>query len=166
MTSDSKTHTELSTLGRPSWDDTWINQAEVISQRSLCSRAKVGCAAVDEEQHVLAMTYNGPPPGYEAEGECINWCPRAQGVGAIGNDYSNCPSNHAEMNAVARMPRTPGRAVTVYINRLCCSTCAKALAAAGVTRIVCRKTDIDGHLGLETTLTYLSDCGVAVDFME
>ena len=143
-----------------------MDVADIGGARSKCTRARVGCVIVDEAQNVLAVSYNGPPPHYPAEGSCINWCPRAQGLGGTTNDYSNCPSTHAEINAISRMSRNHGVTTTAYVNRMCCNTCAKALASAGVSRVVCKVTDIDGHLDSEGVATYLAACGVILDLME
>lgn len=149
---------------RPSWDVVWMRMANLFGQRSLCDRAKVGCVLVDEDHNILAASYNGPPPGYEVEGTCRWWCPRAMGMGNLTNDYSNCPSNHAEINAISRMRPGNGE-ITAYINRFCCHTCAKALASAGISRVVCLDTSMDKHLGIDDTLQFLSDCGVYVSFL-
>jgi len=135
-----------------------------VSERSLCDRAQVGCIVVDEDQNVLASTYNGPPPGFEVSGTCKNWCPRAMGKGEISNDYSNCFSSHAEINGIARMIPT-NKKTTAYINRACCNSCAKALAAANVSRVVCLTTDYDGHLNSDDTENFLLQSGVVVDYL-
>src|SRR5690242_17090044 len=123
MTSDLKKPTEWNASLRPSWEITWMSVAEVISHRSQCSKAQVGCVVVDEDQQVLSASYNGPPPGTSFKGPCSGWCRRAV-TGESTPDYSNCPSSHAEINAIARMPRTT-KATTIYINRMCCFSCAK-----------------------------------------
>ena len=166
MTNDSKNPIEQSiSTNRPSWDQMWIKTSKLIAQRSRCSRAQVGAVFVDDDKNVLAMSYNGPPSGLDVEGDCINWCPRAQGMGGISNDYSNCPSNHAEINGLLRMVSTDS-GITAYINRLCCMTCTKALAAANVSRVVCLITDIDAHLDTEATIVYLRSCGIQFDLIE
>lgn len=168
MTNDLNESTSQSTSTnlprRPTWDAVWMRMSDILAQRSRCDRAKVGCILVDEKKNILAATYNGPPPGYEVEGTCRSWCPRAMGIGEVSNDYSNCPSSHAEINAVARMRPADG-AITAYVNRMCCSSCAKALAAAGVSRVVCLVTDIDGHLNGEKTEEFLIQCGVQFDYL-
>lgn len=144
MTNDLKKPTGSNTSSRPSWDETWMSVADTIARRSQCSKAQVGCVVVDEDQQVLAASYNGPPPGSDYSGPCSDWCKRAI-TGESTPDYSNCPSSHAEINAIARMPRTT-KETTIYINRMCCFSCAKAIASAGIGRVVYKITDIDGHI--------------------
>jgi dCMP deaminase len=168
-TSASNEPTESSTSVKPArraeWNEVWMQMANVISRRSRCDRAEVGCIIVDEDQNILAAAYNGPAPGWVVPeskfvtSTCNEWCPRAQGIGGTTSDYSNCPSNHAEINAIARMTPTT-KHTRAYVNRLCCVTCAKALAAAGVSMVMCQKTDIDGHIDTTTIRNYLESCDI------
>lgn len=150
---------------RPEWADIWMQMADVIAQRSRCDRAKVGAVIVDEDQNILAAAYNGPAPTWVTHASisvfsnCSDWCPRAQGIGGTSPDYSNCPSNHAEINAIARMTPTT-KEKRAYVNRLCCITCAKALAAAGVSMVMCKNTEIDGHIDSALIQEYLENCGI------
>lgn len=154
---ESSTSTETVFI-RPTWDRVWMQVADTIAQRSLCSRAQVGCVVVDDDQSVLAASYNGPPPGYTTSGPCKNWCERAKTGPSVS--YDSCPANHAEINAIARMASVSG--TTFYINRMCCMTCAKAMASAKVRRVVCKLTDIDGHFDSEKIVEFLNNCGVSV----
>jgi deoxycytidylate deaminase len=133
--------------------------ADTIGSRSKCSRAKVGVVVVDQNQSVLAASYNGPPPGLDVDGWCTGWCDRAKS--GPSDSYDNCPANHAEINAITRMPASEG--ATVYINRMCCFTCAKALASAKVSRVVCKYTDLDGHIDDTKIIEFLTACGVRLD---
>ena len=164
MTNESKGPTGSNTSSRLSWDETWMAVANIIGQRSQCSRAQVGCVVVDEDQQVLSASYNGPPPGSSYEGPCRMWCMRAM-TGGTSPSYENCPSIHAEVNAIARMPRTT-KSKTIYINRFCCFSCAKAIAAAGISRVVFQVTDIDSHLSLGDTEGYLKDSGITISGLE
>jgi dCMP deaminase len=167
MTSDSNAPTESSTSSkpwyRPEWDDIWIQMADVIAQRSKCDRAKTGAVIVDEDQNILAAAYNGPAPTWYVDSintnNCTAWCPRAQGIGGTTSDYSNCPANHAEINALARMTPTTKK-TRAYVNRLCCITCTKAMAAAGVSEVVCKLTDLDGHIDSSLVEEYFEACNI------
>lgn len=138
-----------------------MSVADTISLRSQCSKAQVGCVIVDEDQVVLAASYNGPPPGSSYDGPCSGWCKRAI-TGIATQDYSNCPSVHAEVNAIARMPRTTKR-TTIYINRMCCFSCAKTIASAGISRVVYLEVDIDAHLSTSDTAQYLNDANIDIE---
>jgi dCMP deaminase len=136
--------------------------ADTISNRSLCSRAQVGCVIVAEDQSVLAVSYNGPPAGYEVEGQCVDWCPRALGVGGLAADYDNCPTVHAEVNACARAPQIRLRNATAYSTRASCLNCCKTLAASGIVRLVHRVSSVDSHRKPEASEEFLRSCGIEV----
>lgn len=148
---------------RPAWDQVWLEAAQNIARRSLCSRAQVGAVIVANDQTVLSMSYNGPPPGFVVSGTCDSWCPRARGEGGTGNGYDNCPSAHAEANGVARLDRSRVKGATVYVNRSMCLQCAKLVAAAGVSRVVHQVTEDDLHRDPEGVEKFLRECGVQVE---
>jgi len=148
---------------RPSWDAIWMSFADSIARRSKCSRAQVGSVLVSGDQSVLSASYNGPPPNYPAEGSCVSWCPRARGEGGTGSSYDNCPSVHAEVNAIARADHSRISGATVYTNRSTCYGCAKTLAAAGVVRVVHRVTNDDLHRDPDAVEEFLRTCGVVVE---
>ena len=137
--------------------------ADTIATRSKCTRAIVGCVIVDAEQNVLAASYNGPPAAFEAVGPCTNWCPRSRGEGGIGSSYDNCPSTHAEINGIARVDRSRTIGATAYVTRACCISCAKALASAGIVRVVHRVDSVDMHRNPDATEEFLKQCNVTVE---
>lgn len=135
---------------RPDWDAYFLNIAKAIAWRADCRRAKFGAVIVDAEQRIKATGYNGAP---RKGGSCLaGECPRGLlsraeqpshfdgGLGA--QDFSNCISLHAEMNAVAYAGHTPGG--VIYIAALdrdhCipCDMCGKLIKAAGIERVVCQ----------------------------
>lgn len=150
------------TDNRPSWDEIWMTMADTMSLRSKCCRAQVGCVIVSESQNVLAASYNGPPANYTAEGSCELWCPRGRGEGTMDATYSNCPTVHAEVNAVARADHSKISGATAYSTRSTCINCAKSLAAAGIIRLVHRVEDIDMHRNPTEVEDFLTDCGIEV----
>lgn len=113
-----------------------MTTALVYSERSLCSRAQVGAVACDSERRVVAVGWNSPPAGVETGGRtCEAWCPRGAGI-SHRPGYSDCTTVHAELNALLYADRGELRGGTVYVTRVPCAACAKAIAAAGVARIV------------------------------
>lgn len=150
-------------MSRPDWDEIWMQFADTIALRSKCCRAQVGCVIVDKDQNVLSASYNGPPSNYAAEGSCIDWCPRGRGEGGVGASYANCPTVHAEVNSIARVDRSRTVGATAYVTRASCYSCAKAMAAAGIIKLVHRVDDIDMHRDPEATEKFLRDCGIEVE---
>lgn len=151
---------------RITWDQVWMGMADIMAQRSKCCRAQVGCVIVSESQNLLAASYNGPPANYTAEGSCELWCPRGRGEGIMDATYSNCPTVHAEVNAVARTDHSEIIGATAYSTRSTCINCAKSLAAAGIVRLVHRVEDIDSHRNPTDVEDFLQECGIKVERWE
>jgi dCMP deaminase len=132
---------------RPTWDKTYMDFAEIVGQRSRCSRDQVGCVIVTDDNRVASACYNGPPPratetgAIPRDGRCINWCPRAMYAVAgepVHDGYADCYSNHAESNAIARANWTDIAGGTAYVTSTPCIACAKNLVAAQLGRVVFR----------------------------
>jgi dCMP deaminase len=112
---------------RPSWDEYFLKLAMLASERSTCPRMHVGCVFV-RDKFVLATGYNGSLPGL----------PHCEDVGCLIVDNHCVRTNHAEINALSQAV-THGvniKGSTAYITNMSCTTCAKALIAAGIKRVV------------------------------
>jgi len=112
---------------RPSWDEYFLKLAMLASERATCPRMHCGCVLV-KEKNVVATGYNGSIPGDE----------HCEDVGCLVIDNHCARTNHAEMNALAQAAKL-GHSVDgsiAYITNMSCTTCAKALIAAGIKRIV------------------------------
>ena len=113
--------------GRPSWDKYFLKLAMLASERATCPRMHCGCVLV-KDRFVLATGYNGSLPGQ----------PHCDDVGCLIVDNHCVRTNHAEINALVQAT-THGvniKGATAYITNMSCTTCAKALLAAGIVRVV------------------------------
>lgn len=154
---------------RQSWDETWFMVAQVIAQRSLCVRDKVGAVIVDKSNRIVATGYNGPPTGFvHNDAPCAEWCGRARKT-AIGvphhelwTDYADCPSNHAEANALSVCDRSARVGGTIYVTSHSCMGCAKLIANSGLTAIYVRPKTLAAHRDPLTTYDFLEKCGIDV----
>ncbi len=112
---------------RPSWDEYFLKVAMLVSERATCPRMHVGCVLVKDKQ-ILATGYNGSIPG---DAHC-------EDDGCIIVDNHCVRTNHAEINAITQCARhgivTDG--AKAYVTNMPCTTCSKALIAAGVKEIV------------------------------
>lgn len=125
---------------RPSWNDYFLEIAEVVSLRADCQRRQVGCVLVDEDHRIIGTGYNGTEPGGAS---CLKGeCPRGLLGYDVVEEFTNydsgpgkCVSTHAEINALI-WARTSCKGATAYVTDQPCPTCAKALAAAGVRQVV------------------------------
>lgn len=133
---------------RPSWDEYFLKLAMLASERATCPRMHCGCVLV-KDRFVLATGYNGSLPGQ----------PHCEDVGCLIVDNHCVRTNHAEMNALIQAARhgvnTTG--ATAYITNMSCTTCAKALIAAGIKRVVVFS---DFHDTLATQ--FYKDAGVEI----
>jgi dCMP deaminase len=99
----------------------------LASERSTCPRMHCGCVIV-KDKFVLATGYNGSLPGL----------PHCEDEGCLIVDNHCVRTNHAEINALTQAV-THGvniKGSTAYITNMSCTTCAKALIAAGIKRVV------------------------------
>lgn len=134
-------------MTRPTWDDTWLDVANVVARRSVCVNAQIGAVIVDATNRIVATGYNGPPAGFfdtravrDVPPEigdigCAAFCPRA--VGERDADYHNCAAVHAEANALMFCDRREREGGTIYVTAVPCVSCAKIIANSGAARVVC-----------------------------
>ncbi|MEN8139650.1 MAG: cytidine/deoxycytidylate deaminase family protein [Thermodesulfobacteriota bacterium] len=119
---------------RPSWPEYFRDIAELVAQRSTCTRRKVGAVLV-RDKRVMATGYNGVPTGIShcAEVGCL----RAQLKVPSGERHELCRGLHAEQNAIIQAA-THGVSISgcdLYCTNSPCSICAKMLINAQVRRI-------------------------------
>lgn len=156
---------ELNTPRRPTWDETWMAIAHVIAARSKCSRRQVGAVIITADNQQVAASYNGAPAGMNVVGRCIDWCARAQSAPvdeppSETTGYHNCPSIHAEANALLFSDRTRIAGGTIYVTSAVCIDCAKLIANSGLKRVVMEVHPGDLHRDPVRVAAYLADCGV------
>lgn len=83
----------------------------------------------------------------------------------LEKDYSDCPSLHAEMNALLRGDRNAREGGTIYVTSGVCMGCAKAIANSGLTMVVVDHMwkNIDTtHRNLDASYSFLERCGITV----
>jgi dCMP deaminase len=145
------------------WIDVWFEVAEVISQRSRCSRAQIGAVIVNGDQRIISTGYNNPARGFQpSDGECLEWCERAQGKTGLGSAYDGCPSIHAESNALLYVDRSSIQNGTIYITAPPCMQCAKLISNSGLSTVRCLIGEEDSHRNPEVVIEYLENCGIKV----
>lgn len=96
--------------------------ARVVSMRSTCHRLNVGAIIVCDN-NIVAMGYNGSPPGQE---HCLgNDCSLSQSGGCT-------KTIHAEMNAWNRLSNEyKSEPLDLYVTHSPCLNCAKVLIEGG-----------------------------------
>ena len=155
-------------MSRPSWDRTWLDVADVIARRSRCSRSQVGAVIVDAMNRVVATGYNGPPANWEgvASDSCTDWCDRGRSGPTTETivSYVDCPSSHAEINALMFVDRRVAEGGTIYITGHVCWTCAKAIANSGLKRVVVRDDQAASHRTPERSYELLERSRIEVSY--
>lgn len=124
---------------RPTWDEYFLQMADLVGMRGTCDRGYVGCV-ITRDRRILATGYAGSPMGL----------PHCDEVGhemhtvtnEDGTTSRHCiRTTHSETNAIANAARF-GVAIdggTIYVKMVPCYTCAKIIINAGIKRVVCVK---------------------------
>ncbi|MBF0385953.1 MAG: cytidine/deoxycytidylate deaminase family protein [Candidatus Omnitrophica bacterium] len=139
-------------MTRPDWDKYFLKLAMLASERATCPRMHCGCVLV-KEKSVIATGYNGSIPGDD----------HCEDVGCLVVENHCLRTNHAEMNALTQAAKH-GNSVdgaTAYVTNMPCTTCAKAIIAAGIKRVVVFS---DYHDTLATQ--FFAKAGVTIDKIE
>ena len=143
---------------RPSWDEYFMQIADVAATRSTCLRRHVGAVLV-HDRHILATGFNGVPAGIE---HCLTrGCLREELGIPSGQQHELCRGLHAEQNALIQASRHGGIAgdgATLYCTAHPCVQCTKMLINAGVKRIVYRDSYPD-----ELSSVLLAEAGIATE---
>ena len=145
-------------MKRPSWDEYFMEMAELTAKRTTCMRRHVG-AVIVKDRHAIATGYNGAPSGImhcEERGGCI----RQQLNVPSGQRHELCMALHAEQNAIIQAA-VMGNSVeggTIYITHQPCAICAKMILNAGIKRIVIKEGYPD-----ELAASILDEAGLKVE---
>lgn len=108
---------------RISWDEYALLMAKASSLRSEDPYRKVGACALNHQNMVLAVGYNGLASGKNVEADF--WKDREERLKYM---------IHAEVNCLSLLKR--GEVKTLAVTLLPCSSCAVAIAAYGVKSVV------------------------------
>ncbi|MBR5129359.1 MAG: cytidine/deoxycytidylate deaminase family protein [Firmicutes bacterium] len=145
-------------MKRPTWDEYFMEMAELTAKRSTCMRRSVG-AVIVKDRHAIATGYNGAPRGIahcEDRGGCI----RQQLNVPSGQRHEICMALHAEQNAIIQAAAM-GHSIeggTIYITHQPCAICAKMIINSGITRIVIKEGYPD-----ELAASILEEAGLKIE---
>ena len=123
---------------RLSWEEYFMNIAEMVSERGTCDRAYVGCLLVNKDHRIVSTGYNG----------AITGNPQCDEVGHKLRDGHCIATIHAEMNALLYCAK---EGITVrgshcYVTHFPCLNCTKALIMAGIRKIYYKEAyRVDPH---------------------
>jgi dCMP deaminase len=114
-------------MSRASWDEYFMGIGRQVATRSTCERKHVG-AVIVRDRSILATGYNGS----------IRGLPHCDEVGHLMENGHCVRTTHAEMNAIIQAAKNGTRieGADLYVTASPCWSCFKAIANAGVTRII------------------------------
>lgn len=133
-------------MKRPNWHELWMRVAQMIAERSVDQRLKVGCVIADwENRSVLGLGYNGDEVG----GPHV----------ADSTEPGQSGFVHAEINALIKAHAMHG--AIMYVTHSPCPVCARAIVNARIGRV------IYGELYREPRgVEILKNAGVSCDSLE
>jgi len=142
---------------RPSWDEYFMEMAEIASKRSTCLRRRVGAVLV-KNNHIISTGYNGAISGIK---HCEDvGCLREKLKIPSGQRHEICRGAHAEENTIiqAALHGTNTENAVLYTTFTPCTHCAKIIANAKIRKVVCKEKYPD-DLGIKL----LKEAGIEVE---
>ncbi len=132
---------------RPTWNEYFKNIVQCTSERSPCSRLKVGCILV-KDNRIISQGYNGFISGHPHNSVIIN-----------GHEIATI---HAEQNAIIDCAKRGVNCENsiAYITHFPCVNCLKFLVQAGIKEVYYindYKNDVEviEQLGINITINKL-----------
>ena len=124
-------------IKRPSWNEYFMEIADVVRGRSTCIRRKVG-ALIVLNKRILATGYNGTVSGLT---HCVDvGCLRDKMKIPSGERHELCRGLHAEQNALlfAAKSGEDMRGAVLFCTNQPCVVCAKMIIQSGIKKIIYR----------------------------
>ncbi|HWQ76408.1 MAG TPA: cytidine/deoxycytidylate deaminase family protein [Syntrophomonas sp.] len=141
---------------RPSWDQYFLELADLVASRSTCRRRQVGAVLVRKER-IISTGYNGAPRGLA---HCLEiGCLREEMQIPSGHRYELCRGVHAEQNAIinAAFYGVSTQDAIIYCTNQPCLICARMIINAGIIRVV-HRGDFDDSLAIQ----FLQEAGIEI----
>ncbi|MBX4189905.1 dCMP deaminase family protein [Candidatus Parcubacteria bacterium] len=138
---------------RPSWEEYFLEIAEVVSHRSTCSRAHVGAVLV-RDRFIISTGYNGAAKGM----------PHCDEVGHEIVDGHCIRVVHAEANAIIQAARL-GKSIegcTLYLTISPCYDCFKMIVNAGIKKVIYKNFYMSRYDASAKVLQLAKKAGVTI----
>lgn len=146
-------------MNRPTWEEYFMEVAQLVASRSTCLRRQVGAVLVRNER-IISTGYNGSPRGIVHCDE--TGCLRNTMNIPSGQRYELCRGVHAEQNAIINAAyygmATAG--TVLYCTEQPCLICARMIINAGIGLVV-----YSGNFQDDLALSLLKEAGVDITFM-
>ena len=142
----------MTTIKRPTWDEYFIEIAQVVAKRSTCIRRFYGSVIV-KDRILISTGFNGSARG-EANCVDVGLCVREKLKVPKGERYELCVAVHAEQNAIINGDPVKMKNATIYIagfnfdgtiaSGAPCLMCRRMIKNAMIERVV--YLDINGQI--------------------
>ena len=119
-------------MGKPEFDDIYMNLAVDLARRSHCVKAQVG-AVLTRDTRIISIGYNGPPSGTH---NCDEEWPE---TGCARDSKGNCSlALHAEENAIIYAVKNGVslEGTTLYTTLSPCLSCARLIYSSVVRKMI------------------------------
>jgi dCMP deaminase len=153
----------MSNLMKPKFIQAYMEVAKTFANLSSAKRLQVGAIVVKDDR-IISIGYNGTPTGWD--NCCEELALDVVGVAKDGKDivepYLKTKPEvlHAEMNAIAKLARSPesGEGASIFITHAPCIDCAKLIYQSGIKTVYYRTEyrSIDG-------IKFLEKCGLHIE---
>ena len=147
------------------WDELFILQAALISQKSKDPSTKVGCVIVNDDNVILSTGFNGFPRGIDEIHNESRW-KRPEKYHWV---------EHAERNAIFNAARVGVslNGAKAYLNwePKPCADCTRALIQAGIKQVIGPERTWKGvgtgkHYSIDYSDEMLREAGVKVTYID
>ncbi len=145
---------------RPSWNEYFLETADLVASRSTCLRRQVGAVLV-KDKRIIATGYNGAPRKLR---HCADiGCLRTEKDIPSGERYELCRGVHAEQNAIinAAYYGISTQDSVMYCTNQPCIICARMIINAGIVKVVHR-----GNFNDDIALDLMKEAGIELVVIE
>jgi dCMP deaminase len=126
-----------------SWDETFLEVAQLFAERSTCVKRQVGAILV-KDKRILSTGYNGTPSGLCNCNEVFCSGKDKEGFfpsfvkGFTHHEFAEKFEIHAEQNCIAFAAKNGINTedCTMYVTVAPCAQCAKLIIAAGIKKVI------------------------------
>ena len=146
---------------RASWDEYFMEIAEIVKTRATCIRRQIG-AVIVKDNRIITTGYNGAPSGLKHCTE-MGGCYREKLGIPSGQRHELCRALHAEQNAIIQAANLgiSTKDATIYVTLQPCVICAKMIINAGIIKVVYKGSYPD-----ELSLNMLKEAGIQLIEMQ
>lgn len=146
---------------RASWDEYFMQIAEIVKTRATCIRRQIG-AVIVKDNRIITTGYNGAPSGLKHCTE-MGGCYREKLGIPSGERHELCRALHAEQNAIIQAANLgiSTKDATIYVTLQPCVICAKMIINAGIIKVVYKGSYPD-----ELSLNMLREAGIQLIEMQ